>query len=259
MDILDPWVQGQGAALDATALATLWLRAMHHLGRLHEAWRWIQARGPAALDAAGAGVAALVALDHDQWAAAEALTSAALRRDAAQPEALIAKGSLLLGRRDMEGARRYFALVTEQHPHQARGWTMLGFACLLGGGSADARAHFGRALQLLPGDTGTRVALGWACLLGGDMDAALEAFRESAEIDPDSADAHGGIAVVLALRGQHDEAANHAHLARQLKPGHVAAGYADSIVGGNTDGLRGLHKLVSHLFGPDKEELAAPP
>lgn len=250
LDLLAPWV-GDPSRLgpDAAALETLWLRALHHLDRLKDAWSWVERRGAAHLPPAAAGVASLIALDLSRIDDAEQLSHAALRADAQQPEALVAAGAVAMARRDLRRAREWTARAVGAHPHQSRAWSTLGFVDLLEGNVAAARGHFLRALAIEPRDTGTLIALGWACIAEGDLEAARSAFEAAVAADAEYAEGHGGLAVVLALQGAREPAAAHGDRARKLQPGNIAARYASAVLSGQSDGLRGVQKLVQQILG----------
>jgi predicted Zn-dependent protease len=257
--VLESWLCGAHESLARASMATLWLRAMYHLGLADEAWEWIEMNGVGGLDASAAGIAALIALEARRPAAAEMLATAALSRDPGQPEAKIVKGSVLMARGDVEAARRLFAAVTAEHPNQPRGWCMLGSVCMLAAESREARAHFERALALLPGDAATHISMGWACLLDGDLGAAEAAFHDAVALEPASGDAHGGLAVVLALAGRAAVAAKHVNAAGG-DADHPAVAHAKAIMAGNAGGAPGLQQLVERLFGmrDDVPAVAAP-
>lgn len=247
--LLEPWLRRGLPPGMADAVEVLWLRALHHLGRLATAWEHVEQRGIVRLGASAAGVASLVALDLGRWDAAEQLAAAALARDARQPEAAITRACVLLARRRLAEARDLLGQVTTEHPHQPRAWGALGLVELLRGNAEAARVHLAQAVALAPGDVQLRVAAGWAALREGDRAAAIAAFREALAIDGGSADAHGGLAVALALDGTRGAAADHAGQARRLQPGHLAARYAVAILSGNARGLHGVQKLVERLVG----------
>jgi len=246
---LAPWMADAGSAgREAAAIEALWLRAAHGAGQLREAWEWAEQRGLANLGPAAAGVASLIAIDLSKIDAAEQLSATALRADPSQAEALVASACVAMARRRLPLARQLLSAAVTRHAHQARAWSTLGFVDLLEMKLPQAREHFDRAIALSPHDDGTLVGLGWTCVLQADLDAARRTFQAAVAADEQSADGHGGLAVVLALQGESAAAATHADLAKRLQPGNVAARYAHSILTGNTEGLRGVQKMAQQLL-----------
>ena len=240
--LLEPWLESSPAA------QSLWLRALHHQGRLKEAWAWVEARPPSTLSPATAAAASLIALDLSRLDSAHSLADAALAALPSNPEAGIAMAGVLLARGELARSRELLGHVTSVHPHQARAWSTLGYVALLELQGEAATKHFGRALDLQPHDIDTQVALGWAHLLNGNLVAAKAAFENARAHDDSSADAHGGLAVAQALQGDRVLAAAHAQRARKLQPGNVAARHAEAILSGNADGLKGIHRLMAQLL-----------
>lgn len=250
VQILKPWIDpkaGAGAAVGA--IQALWLRAKHHQDGLQEAWAWIEASGTANLAPVAAGVASLIAADLEQMAAADAMSSAALQADPYHAEALVARACVALAARQMTQARALLDRATRKHPHQARAWSTLGFLDLLEMNPAGSHSDFAKALELAPRDLASLIGQGWACILQNDLERAAHAFKVAVEIDPEYAEGHGGHAVVSALTGSHAVSAEHADRARKLQPGSVAARYAQALATGNTDGLKGVQKIATQLFG----------
>lgn len=248
--LLDPWLANQPAPPpERDALEALWLRAMHHADALQAAWTRIESWGIDKLGAQAAGVASLIASDLSRMEAAEMLSAAALRADPQQAEALVARASVQLSRRDTAAARGLLVRLTQAQPHQARAWSTLGFVDLLELDAAAARRHFGKALEIHPRDVGTLTGLGWACLAGNDLQAAAAAFETILAIDADSADGHGGLAVALALQGATQRSGEHAQQAKRLQRGNVAARYAQAVLTGHSAGLEPIQRLARRLLG----------
>lgn len=245
------WVHGPCRArpLEQAAIETLWLRAMHHLGRLQEASKWIRDRESVGLASSTAGVAALIYLDADDLSAAERLAMRALSVDADHPEAGIAGAGVALSRNETGRARALLDRVLRLHPHLARAWSAQGFAALFESRLPEAASHFGQAVALAPTDSGSWIALGWTLVLQGELAQAERAFREAAGHDPESADAHGGLGAVLALTGQPEAAKQMADKAGQLAPGSASALYAKALLTGSTEGLAGLQRVGREILG----------
>ncbi|HVZ46110.1 MAG TPA: tetratricopeptide repeat protein [Ramlibacter sp.] len=213
--ILRPWTSGErDAGVHATAIAAGWLRALHALDRLHEAWRWAQGRTPSQLGAAGTGVASLVAFDLGYPADASRLADRALQSDPRQLEALFTRASIALTHQELETARAGFEEIVRTQPHQARAWT----------------------------------ALGILAIVRGDWPAARGAFESSLFAYEEQADAHGALSMVLLTMGERAPAAVHAMRSDELDPGNEVARFMKAILAGDTVVLAELQERARQLM-----------
>ena len=248
LKVLEPWMGGAAGGEDSS-LQVLWLRAMHRLDRMEEAWEWVQTRMAArALSPQGAGIASLIALDLTQMDAAAALSKEALATGAPQLEALVASASVALSAQDAPRARQLLEAGLRLNPDDARVWSTLGFVSMLEERLPDARKAIEKALEIAPGHVETWQGLGWACVLQQDWPAATSALEEALRLDPDYGESHGALAVVLALQGRTDAARKHCERALELDPSSVSARYASAIISGEARDLKEMQRLAGRLM-----------
>lgn len=182
---------------------------------------------PAAL-----GAASLAAIDADAGASAAAWAEQALRADAHQVEARVAKATLLLGARDAAGALSLLSEVLARKPGDGRVLSTVALAQMLAGQLQAARPLFQRAIEAMPTHIGTWLGYGWCLFFMKDNAGARAAFERALALDENFGESHGAIAVVEAADG-HEEAARAAiRRARGLDPRSLAAAYAQGLLDG---------------------------
>ena len=248
-ELLRP-LMAAGAAAAESAMQVLWLRTLHQLGLLEEAWAWVQEQQTVGtLSESAAGIASLIAVDHNDLNAALALSDRALAREPLQMEALVARSSVALAQRDIARARELLARALERNPGDGRAWSASGFAEMLGMNLERARQHFQQALLWMPKHIGTWHGKGWACLMLKDMAGAKQAFDAALALDRNFAESHGGLAVVLALTGDTTRAAEHIELAMRLDKSNLSARYAQAVLSGEAADAQGIQRLAQRLLG----------
>jgi Flp pilus assembly protein TadD len=212
----------------------LWLRGMHAMGRLDDAWTWIEANR-AALGAVTAGPASLIALDRGDLQAADEFATRALNAEPSQVDALVARASVALHAGDARAAKQLLEPAARVHSHQARLWITLGYAELVDTNADAARTCFGKALELAPGDLSSLLGQGWAAVLQRDPAGARRAFELALQAHPDNAEVLGGLAFAEALGGSASGAGEYVRRARQLDRENVAAAAAEAMLTGAAD------------------------
>ena len=264
---LAPLLAATGLQVDMlAAVQVLWLRAMHHLGLMEEAWQWIeQQQGQRSLQPSAMGVAALVAIDLERFPAADALAEQALRDGQPVAEGLVAAAYVALARRRPEQAITFLQRALELNPRDGRTWSARGLASLQGGDVAAARRHFEQAILTLPRHIGTWHALGWACLLQQDLPAARNAFVRALELDRNFGESHAAMALVLMLEGNETDTEHHLRVAERLDARGVTAGYVRALRSGalrDPASVRGLaQRLLDRpgFFGGRLSDSLPPP
>ncbi len=252
-DLLRPQMDTPIAGLTTpapSALQVLWLRALHRLGLLEEAWKWVQdQRAAGALSESAAGIASLIAVDHNDLNEALVLSELALVHEPSQMEALVARATIALAQRDVVRARDLLARALECNPSDGRAWSASGFTEMLGMNIERAQQHFQQALLWMPKHIGTWHGKGWACLMQKDMAGARQAFDAALALDRNFAESHGGLAVVLALTGEPERAAEHIELAIRLDKTNLSARYAQAVLSGEAADIQGIQRLAQRLLG----------
>ncbi|MBC7604264.1 MAG: hypothetical protein H7255_16595 [Ramlibacter sp.] len=201
--LLKPLLEGATDAGDSPQepqAQALWLRALHRMGAMQEAWTWTQERLRAGqLSANAAGVASLIALDLSHVEAAASLASQALDAGVRELEPLVARSGAALVSRDTKLARDLLQEALQLSPDDARTWGSLGLAAMLDQRFADARLAFQNALKTHPHAEFLQ-GLGWACVMTDDLPTAAKALDEAIGMDDSDAESHGARAVVYALK-----------------------------------------------------------
>lgn len=225
------------------------LRAWHRAWRLEAAWGWIQAAERSGeLQPAARGVAALIAVDHGDFAAARGWSADALEQEGASMEALVAHGTVAVAERQVARAVEAFERALRLNAQDGRALGGLGLARLLAGDFTRARRHLEQAVLRVPEHIGTWHALGWTRLLQGDGAGALEAFDRALQQDRNFAESHGAVGLALALQGQRGKALRHLDLADRLDPSNVTAGYARAVLAGEAGDAARLAALAKRLL-----------
>lgn len=236
----------------SAALASLWLRALHHAGQLDQAVTWAAAAdAKQQLPAAAAGVASLAALDADQLERAGQWAARALEQatpDDRPIEALVTQSSLALARQDAAQARTQARAALQISPRDGRAWSAHAMADLLAGDLPTALAHFDNALATMPGHIGSWHGKAWAQLLSSDLQGAQRSFTSALDLDRNFAESHGGLAVALALQGRTEEAQQHIERALRLDAFNLSGRYAQAILGGEIRDLESFQALAKRLL-----------
>ncbi|SEK92771.1 TPR repeat-containing protein [Roseateles sp. YR242] len=248
--VLAPWVGNDPQRPVDAPLQMMWLRLMHHAGRMADAMAWSQARWQAGqLAAPAAGIAALIAVDVTDLPAALQWAEHALKVHGGPGEAMVARASVGLTRGEAALARALLERALQSNPMDGRVVSALGFADLLERRLDAARATLSRAVQLIPAHVGTWHALGWTCLLQNDLEAAKAAFERAIELDRNFGESHGGLAVVLAVRNERDAAADAIRRAAGLDRNNLSGRYAQALLDGEASDIRSLQPLAQRLLG----------
>lgn len=232
---------------------TLRLRCLHQEHKLQEGVALYQQFEAQHASASTAGTAALMAVDLGQPALANAWASRALAMNPQQHEALVAKGSVLLGERQGSQALPLLVRAERGHPRDGRTLSALGLAHMLNGNFAEAQMVLHRAVQFMPGHIGTWHAIGWCAIFMRDLAAAQLAFEEAISLDRNFAESQGGLAVTLALRGQAQSARETLRRAEGLPGRSVSADYAAAILGGETQDAERFEKMARRILGAQRD------
>ncbi len=227
----------------------LWLRAMHHAARVGDAWAWVQGqRATGMLGPRASGVAALLAIDADDVAAAVELADAAFAADAPHDEALLARATALVAQGETAQATALLQRVLARLPHDGRTWSMLGFAQLREGELAAAEDSLVRALQGIPTHIGSWHALGWTRLLRQDRAGARAAFAQALALDRNFAESQAAVGLLHALDGDAAQAEPHLRAAQRLDPHGPTADFARALLAGEAQSVQQVQALAARLL-----------
>ncbi len=220
----------------------LWLRCQHLLVELDAGLSAFRAatRPPSA---EALGVASLMALDAGRMSDAENWARLALSRAPDQIEALVAGGSLALGRQDKAAAEALFQRALAINPRSGRSWSGLAFVRLLETDFAAARAAFEQAVAHMPGHIGTWIGLGWAQIFAGDFAAARQTFETALSLDRNFGESHGSLAVALVRLNEIEAAKREIDLALRLDRRNLSARFAEALISGEANDPEAFRRL----------------
>lgn len=239
--------QAPGPPLEAVQV--LWLRATHRLGQVQEGCAWARVEAAkGTLQPAAQGVASLLAIDGEDFAAAESLAQVALAADPAHPEALVASASVALARNETDAAVRALQRALFAAPQDGRTLGTLGLALLRRQDLAGAQEYLEAGLRVMPAHVGSWHALGWTRLLRGDRPGARAAFEQALDLDRNFAESHGAIGLLCALEGNREEAQRHLLLADKLDARNVTGRFARTVLAGEVHDAERLHTLARRLL-----------
>ncbi len=122
------------------------------------------------------------------------------------PDALTTLATLSLGKQDLPKAMELFDRALASDRTSPRAWVGRGLVGLISDDSDSAAADIDRGAELFEDHLGSWIAAGWAYLLKGDLATARARFEKSMGIDHNFAENFGSLAVVDVLEGRLDEA-----------------------------------------------------
>lgn len=251
LERLAPWLEASNSeASSDPALQVLWLRLLHRGRGPADAVAWARQReAENRLSPQLAGVAALAALDENDFDSCLRWSDAALRQGGPTLEALVARASAALAQRDVAVARKLLEQALHEHPDDGRSWSAMGYTDLLEQRLPQARGDFEKALAHMPEHIGTWHGLAWTLLLQGELDGAQRAFERALTLDRNFGESHGGLAVVLARRDDREGARQAIARALGLDVGSISARYAEAVLDGSAQDAQALQRLAHRLLG----------
>lgn len=211
----DPMVRA--AATGALRQITLQDRLALLLPLLTDPSRSVRQR--AAVELAGAGVAALPTADDPAYRSGLADFTAARMANADTPESHMASGGLALSRRQWDEAQKAFTTAAEMDPQLASAWLVLAQLAEARGKQADAEAALASGLAASPRNADLMLARGDLAARQQRFSDALGWYRRAQGAEPTRADVWVASAIGYALTGDRVAAAAAADKARELAPG----------------------------------------
>lgn len=215
---------------DATAIALLKARILHHRGQYDTALGALVAITSGQRLAEVLGLRALLLLDSGDTAGAATAAAQALAIDPAQYEAAIVAGTVALWEQRLDFSQEMFDRVLAIDPHSGRALLGIGQNRMLRADMPAARLALERATVEMPGHIGSWHALAWCQLLEGDLAGAAHSFERAFAIDRTFGETHGGMGLVHALRGDRAAAEESIRRATRLDPHGASARYARSVL-----------------------------
>jgi tetratricopeptide (TPR) repeat protein len=205
-------------------------RCRHYAGDMTEAIRLCQLWVDSARDAESRGYLALLHMDSGNVVEATKVAEDVLKSSPDDTNAGLVVGTASIEAQEIARASEQFERILAREPDNARAWLGVGLARLYQQQHAESVAALERATQLIPDSVGIRVTLGWATLTARDVVRAEQVFRDSLDIDRTFGEAHGGLAVALALQTRVDEAREAIKRACGLDPNGFGAVFAQTII-----------------------------
>lgn len=176
-------------------------------------------RQHAAVEIAGAGVAALPAPDDDAYRKGLDDFMSARLANADTPESHVAIGGLALSRRQWDTAQQAFTTATEMDPQMTSAWLVLAQLAEARGNAEGAKAALTSGLAAAPGNVDILLTLGDMEARQQKLDDALGWYRRAQAADPKRPDVWVASAIGFALKGDRVAAVAAADKARALAPG----------------------------------------
>lgn len=210
----DPLVRA--AAVGALRQVALQDRVAMLMPLLTDASRSVRQR--AAVELAGAGVAALPAGDDGAYRQGLADFMGARMANADTPESQVAIGGLALSRRQWDEAQRAFTTATEMDPQMASAWLVLAQLAEARGNADEADRLLASGLTASPANVDIMLARGDLDARKQKFDDALGWYRRAQAADPQRPDVWVASAIGYALKGDRVAAAEAARRARELAP-----------------------------------------
>lgn len=230
----------------------------HSLGELSVAIDYCEKWLTFGRDSEAVGHLALLLFDNGDRARAHLLASEAFSLNQMTPDALTVLGGLAIENQHFSEAKRYFDSAIQIRSDDGRAWMGKGLGLLQEHQLEDAIGHLKQAVRLMPSHAGTTVTLGWALLLNNKLPDSEQIFRDAIKLDRNFAEAHGGLASVLALQSQRAEATQVAAVADRLDPQNFGATYAKATLArANGDFTRADKLMRRALHSPNAAALPA--
>jgi tetratricopeptide (TPR) repeat protein len=143
------------------------------------------------------------------------------------------------------------------NPHDPAALTGMAWLLRKEGRLRDAVLHCDAALRTDPDYVAAWLERGFVLSSGGSMAGALASYRRAAELDLACADAHAGIASVMARDGDSAEARGHAARALEIEPDNAIAAAALATMQLEAGELEAAEQLLAplalHLAGPSAD------
>jgi tetratricopeptide (TPR) repeat protein len=219
----------EGAAF--AGLPHLYIRTQHYLGKVDEAAAYAVAhlrRHPH--DTTGRAMLSLLLLDQEKYIESDRTASEVLMLQPDNLDALLAAGSTAIALEREEQAKGLFSRAIAVSPQNGRAWLGIGLNSMLEGRLEQAAIELERAVRYMPSHLGSWNALAWLHILQHDLDAAWSTFQHSLSVDRNFGEAHGGLAVVAAVRGDWEQVSILADTALRLQPDSFAGRFAHSLL-----------------------------
>ena len=207
--------------------AQLEIQLRHQLGEFEAAGE--RARQLLAIHPDHPGLNAVVstlALDIED----EALAARAAAAGGDHPDALVTRGTLALADESVDQAAPLFDAALARAPQSPRALIGRGLVRLLRGDRAASAGDLDKAAELFGDHLGSWIAAGWAHLLAGDTALARARFAHALSLDDGFAESHGSLGVIDILEGRVAEGEREIAIAQRLDRSSFAAAFGSILL-----------------------------
>lgn len=208
-----------------------WLaRALHHLGRMQEACqaarRWLDLDG----SREARSYLALLYADDGDTESGLGLAREVLAEDPDDVDANVVAGIWSMEQQRSDAARTHYASALRREDGNGRAWLGMGLVHLYEQEYRQAVEALGKAAAIHPDNAGIVATLGWATLVAGDPAGARAVFERAIEVEPNLAESHGGRAAALVWLGDLDGAQHGIRVAKRLDAASMGADIAKTML-----------------------------
>lgn len=224
-------------------------RCLHHQGQTEAALEQVeQELQTRPQDGDALGLASLLYLDQNDFSRAGVLAEQALQYQPRSLDAWVTAGTVALQQEAPERAQQCFDRALTLNHDDGRTWAGQAMVLLLQGNIAAAIPAFERAVAIMPDHLGSLVALAWACMLNQQPERARTLFEQVIEKNHNFAEGHGGLAVIAAMQGQRELAADHAEKAVRLDAGNMSGHLAKALLSGRIQDASSFSQFAQRLL-----------
>jgi tetratricopeptide (TPR) repeat protein len=226
-----PWLDETTSAALPQA-AQLEVQLLHELGEFDRAEERARALVLLFPDHRGLNAAvSTLALDVED----PGLALETARRAGDHPDALTTLGTLALGEDEPAAAEQLFDAALARNPASPRALVGRGLTRLLTGDKLEAAREIERGAQIFGDHLGSWIAAGWAYVVAGDLASAKARFEHALALDDTFAESQGSVAVIEVLEGRIEEARRRVIVARRLDPNCFSAAFAAVLLAAGAD------------------------
>lgn len=237
----------------------LYLRALHHLGRMEEAYQvGINIVNRTENDAELYGAFALICLDLDKSDEAAFFAKRAIDLGE-NADARSVMGFVELENVNPDDAFENFSKATQTNPAHGRSWMGMGLCAMLAKNITVAHEYLKTASKLMPEHLGTLNVMTWTAIFSGNLKEAEQICERAMAQDRNFAETHGTLAVIQVLMQRHEEANVSIKVAQRLSPVCFSAAYAQLLLmepGTSPDRMqRRIEQLLNTPFKVDSKTM----
>lgn len=218
---------------------------LHNLGLLEEAIAHAELAMQKHPSSKMGGYLALIYMDSANMEKAMQQAGEILKSDPDNVDAASVIGTYCIEQQSMEQAEEYFRHITVKEKNNIRGWQGLSLIALYEQNYDSAIEYIAEAIRYDPDNLGNHNLCGWIRVVRKEFSEAESEFKKSIAINRNNADAHGGLAVALAMQSKVDASKREVEVALRLDRNCFGALYARGII----LELHGKHQSAAKVVG----------